>query len=584
MAGEKMDQPNVTQLAVLHRRLLALRRRRRVVRWIRGGSAAVVILLGMAAVLFALDWGFRMTGPQRALAMAVEAGLIFLALRRYAWPWLKRRESELDVALLVERRHRIDTDLAAALQFETPAAAEWGSAELERAVIEQVASGSRQLDVFEGFPRREALRRLLAGFVAVGIAAVVIGLLPEHTSIFFDRLLFQSRRYPTRTTIETVVVNGQEISVGDLAETPIACAFGQPVVWEVYWSGTRPEEGTIELAPSAERPGRTLVLEPSESAEDIFIGSVPKLVESTRFRVFLGDDATDSAEVTLIPLPTVNVRFVVEPPAYVGSALQRHSGRPRITVPEGSRVAVQIDASKPLRQAVLETQEIRYPLVRVGGAGAEGYVELWELDPQRAESPENGSPEKMPLLRVSQSLAYSIEATDTDGLSLERPIRGRILVKRDRPPRISTSIRTPPFARPSAKPTIYYRATDDHGLQALSVVAEVTHADGQTSGHDLEIFRLASRQTPRKIIENEPFSLELASMNLVKGDRLAVVLAATDYRGTEEGETVLSDPPLVFHVTDQQGILALMVEPDSKSANQLGEMFQLQLGVGDLDD
>ena len=39
---------------------------------------------------------------------------------RFARPLLKRRETDLDMALMVERQQGIDSDLVAAIQFENP--------------------------------------------------------------------------------------------------------------------------------------------------------------------------------------------------------------------------------------------------------------------------------------------------------------------------------------------------------------------------------------------------------------------------------------------------------------------------------
>jgi hypothetical protein len=59
-----------------------------------------------------------------------------------------------------------------------------------------------------------------------------------------------------------------------------------------------------------------------------------------------------------------------------------------------------------------------------------------------------------------------------------------------------------------------------------------------------------------------------------------VTLEVVDYRGDQPGTAVQSEP-VVFQVTDESGILAGLVEADEKSARQLDEIIQRQLGAGE---
>src|SRR5262245_10487730 len=129
----------MTRLAPLRDRLADLRRRRAAVRWGAGMAALGLAVLWTLAVAFLIDWALEMSKPQRAVMILSGVAVIVWAVRRFAGPWLRVTESELDMALLVERQQRIDSDLVAALQFESPEAPRWGSAQLETAVIDYVA-------------------------------------------------------------------------------------------------------------------------------------------------------------------------------------------------------------------------------------------------------------------------------------------------------------------------------------------------------------------------------------------------------------------------------------------------------------
>ena len=77
-----------------------------------------------------------------SLGIAIAVGI--WAYRKFAAPWLAKRESDIDMALLVERQNKIDSDLVAALQFESPEAKGWGSVRLEDAVIDRSCSAARR--------------------------------------------------------------------------------------------------------------------------------------------------------------------------------------------------------------------------------------------------------------------------------------------------------------------------------------------------------------------------------------------------------------------------------------------------------
>ena len=111
------------------------------------------------------------------------------------------------------------------------------------------------------------------------------------------------------------------------------------------------------------------------------------------------------------------------------------------------------------------------------------------------------------------------------------------------------------------------------------MLRQVVHADGQAGEQDeVEIYKHAPGQTLSRDRDGV-VSLDLSSLKLAKGDQLKVTVQAVDYRGPRPGQASLSEP-LVFHVTDLQGILQMVTESDRKSAEQLQIMIQRQLGIG----
>ncbi len=159
----------MSRLVPLRRQLTSLRRRRQSVRLGAAWLAIALAVLWTLSIVFLLDWQLSMSRLQRTFAIAIGVGAVIWAYRRFAKPLLNRRETDLDMALMVERQQGIDSDLVAAIQFENPEATRWGSPQLERAVIDYVAAFSRGLNVFEGIRTEHIYRRGLALGVTVSV-------------------------------------------------------------------------------------------------------------------------------------------------------------------------------------------------------------------------------------------------------------------------------------------------------------------------------------------------------------------------------------------------------------------------------
>jgi hypothetical protein len=169
-------------------------------------------------------------------------------------------ETEEDMALLVERRQQIDSDLIAAIQFESPQAGTWGSPQLEGAVIDYVAQVGRGINVFDGFSASDLWRRggLLAGTLFA--ALVLTAIYPGHVWAFAQRLLLGRTHYPTDTLIEQIVVNQREVlDRASHGSQPLdaRCAQGRPIRFLIECRGELPEKGTARLTATGGSRART---------------------------------------------------------------------------------------------------------------------------------------------------------------------------------------------------------------------------------------------------------------------------------------------------------------------------------------
>ena len=197
------------QLGNLRNRLSASCRRRWLLRVADGGAALGLTLLAALAVDFLCDWTFRFSYLQRQVVLAMFVLLTLAALRRFVWPELAPGETVIDLALAVERRQGIDSDLVAALQFESAGARGWGSPQLQAAVVDSVAGFGDRLSL-EGLSDQRHGRKAIPLAIAAGIVVSAAAIFPDHLAAFLDRFLLGSAHYPTRTTITRIAINDTE--------------------------------------------------------------------------------------------------------------------------------------------------------------------------------------------------------------------------------------------------------------------------------------------------------------------------------------------------------------------------------------
>jgi hypothetical protein len=511
------------------------------------------------------------------------------------------------VALLVEKHQHIDSDLVAALQFQDRKGANWGSPQLESAVIDYVEEFSPSLNVFVGFSARRFKRRL--GWLLATLALIIgVGtLFPEYITAFANRMLLGSGRYPTETQIERIVLNGNTIHVQGGEPADITLAYGTPLDFEVLCRGVLPEKGRISLTtedlqseveiellrgldtePVAARdsniPDANVGQSASTSSEPniettgqaLYHAQLPRLVNSVTYQVYLGDTWSVPLSIHVIPLPVVTVTLDPEPPRYAVSGDEEEEsireGTRQIAVVEGTSVAVQLQSNnKPLVQAELTVEDKTYPLTAQDDEGLR-----WNLS-----GPDS------PLHQIRQPVRYSIQVRDKDGLELEQAIEGTIRIRADRKPRIQPPDLVTALVLPKAKPTVDFHVSDDYGLSRLAVKVQVVRKvplsmedpeemQDQVDHVTRDMILVDPREQPKRNLSGR-YALNLESFQLSPGDELKVTLEAFDYRGDFEPQSNISEP-LVLKVTDVQGILLGMRNTDERSAQSLDNIIEISSG------
>lgn len=259
------DLSMTTKLAALHNQLSALKHTRSTVRLATAFAGLVIAVLWVLVGIFVLDVIFELPLIPRLIVMVIGAFTCYWAFHKFTQPMLGVHETELDIALMVERQQKIDSDLVAAIQFESPQAAAWGSRQLETAVIDYVAEFGSGLNVFEGFSREQITRRATVLGVTVFVLLAFVVIAPSYARVFLNRLLLGSLHYPSNTVIEQILVNNAVVlEKATHGSTPVITSGsqGQPMLFYVQCSGVLPAQGALRVRSAAGGAARQVDLLP----------------------------------------------------------------------------------------------------------------------------------------------------------------------------------------------------------------------------------------------------------------------------------------------------------------------------------
>ncbi|MCE5328379.1 MAG: hypothetical protein LLG01_18415 [Planctomycetaceae bacterium] len=555
----------MSSLKPLRSQLAALMRRRSGARAFMGWSALVLAGLWLLYAMFLVDILFVMTRVQRFIALAAIAGALAWVMARMVRPWLARKEDAIDVALKVERQRSIDSDLVAAMQFETPAAASWGSKHLEQAVIDRVAEQTQRWSLASDLPEGGLRRRLLAGLGTGVLLIATLAIFPQYSGIFLMRLMFSSAFYPTDTEIRDVRINNQSLGVIKEPGFTAHCPVGRAVNFRVNCAGVLPREGHIDIKPVGEGAAVTLGLTALDGDSGAYVAQLEQMTGEFDFKIYIGDARTQWARLIPVPPPVVQPIFKPTVPDYAKAAgvaeVTEGFSKRLIAVYDGASVDLQVRClNKPLKSVELVVGDKRYALKESGQDGR-----LWRL-------PATGTP----LSEVTGPIDYEIAALDSDDLPPVEGIKGQIRLEDDRAPTLEASVARlkEVVVLPNARPTVRYKLGDDYGISALTMKLTVRPAaGGEARVKDYSLLAEGKVVSLPQLPLDEAFSFDLAPLALVKGDAVEVVLEGRDYRGKRPGHTTAASP-IMLKVTDQAGALqALTKDPDAQSEQKIRQII-----------
>jgi len=479
---------------------------------LRGISRSVVWLAMLILLGFFIDWAllFKTRMPP---AVSVLLGLAGAgALAWVVWrDWLRhlRPYNATRVALDVEAKHpELMSALVSYTQLESMRQDNQASAELLGAMRDFAVSKSQQLK-FSDIIDFAQIRTLLAFASLVLLLVGGLGIRwPDHFGTLFKRMAGIDSSYPLRTRLV-------EIS-GDML-----LPFGQTADIKATAGGVIPDDAILSIRP-ADGGGAWSELPMEKLANGTSFRRVLDAPErDMRYFVTLGDDRSAEFVISVVRAPRItNAEVVLDFSGYLERPPET-TDQLNLEVPEGTRLRWRLTTDKPVAAlAVLHGGKRLDAEVGRGGTELTFSLTADERFPYTFEWTEGGSGRSFRFGDVE----YSV----------------RVLA--DTPPRIA--FEGPPssgLATVGKTVSIGWMAQDDHGLGDVSLVYEVTVADGSGENEGkVETGRVALASAEGRASARGTFVWPLAEkiLTLAPGQRINYHLEATDLCPGEPGERV----------------------------------------------
>jgi len=449
----RSESPSLDAAVITRLRAVARRARFCVVlegvAWTAGFAAAA------ALTQFLLDYGTRglRVSIRATMLMAITAGVLVFLWQRILSA-MRRPVGATDIAKLIERRFpQLSSLLISALRF---AAGEVGSAatnspDLMRAVVAETGPRVRDLDFSVVIGTRRARRSAftLVGMLAAG--AVLLGLSPDMTRLWFARnVLLQDVDYPKRTHL-MVVLEGNEL-IG---------ARGDDLTVEAYAEGVQPREVEISLETASGKRGREPMVTVGGEGRLTYRYTFKNAPEDFTFQLRGGDDVTKWFHARLLERPRVTrTEMRIVPPAYTRlPPLMLADGERSAQVLPGSEVTIWMETNKPVVSAVLMSGSD----VVDGEARTDGnrrFAVLWPKETQ----------------------TYHFRLIDEANLENRQPVRFALRVVPDDPPSGRMQlIGAGNMVTPEALLPIQIEFTDQYGLAKVDLLYRISR-EGESEG------------------------------------------------------------------------------------------------------
>jgi hypothetical protein len=334
---------------------LAWKRERRFYRM--HGVCHLLLWAGaLILVDFLVDWLFLLPGYGRVILLAINLATLGAVFYRSWWRHL-RPYDPVRIALQVERRHPdLKSLLVSYIQFGPPGRAmEYMSPQLIAASRRLAIAATEPIDFREIINWRDITRVSLFSAAVVLFCGALSLNWPEFFGTLFYRLInpAASVAYPTRTQI--VEVTG-----------PVTVPQGAGVAIQARCTGLVPATGKLMMRPQG---GDWEPIGMPQTDQRKFEYRFEQVLRGFTYRVRLGDAASDSYEVRVIPAPhVVKTRVRLHFPPYTRLP-DKEVDSLHLEVPEGTDVTASLECDRPLAAAATVAEDGAATAMQVDGDG-----------------------------------------------------------------------------------------------------------------------------------------------------------------------------------------------------------------------
>ena len=529
----------------------ALRRRIRRYVWLEGFWAAAVWLGFAFWTSMAIDWIFEPPlGVRMLLLIVAGAGLLGVLIyyigRRALVPL-----SDGNMATVLERRFPAlgDTLLTSVLLVpQPPDETGYHPDMLGRTCreAERRIAGVRLREVFDPMPLWRK------GVIAMGLASIV-GLLavaaPEALAIWTQRnLLLSERSWPRKVVFEAVgftdgvvkVASGADFDLRVRAYRGDADLVVIPKAVEVRYrivGGSRDRRmmnllGVGSASPAAGSDGRDLLQEYGFTFRGV--------LSAIRFDVVGGDARLHDLRIQVVPNPTLSrIELEYNYPAYMDRPRQTVPVAGAMPVPLGTRLVVRGRANKELESVRIELPGTEKRLDRT----------RWLKGADLADDREGFADALAPIDRDT-TLLFTL--FDVDGIKSREPIPLSLVAVPDDPPQMAVRLAGIGTAiTPQARLPVVGRITDDYGIAKTWFEYAV---EKQKPG-EVPVATLVKHPTDLPLAG---VALEAASLKVVRGQKLSIVLKAADLCDLGHGPNVGGSETWLLDVVSPDELRAML--------------------------
>ncbi len=543
---------NSNDYRVVSELLTGLRRRIRQFVLIEAVLMALVVLGAVFWGGLLVDWMFE---PSPQVRIVVHVLVVIVLLFVLVWWGLRRwmvALSDQSLALVVERKHaELADSLSAAVDLRAQAAA--GAAlhpELARRTLKVAAEAASRIDP-DSLTNQLRLNRFALSAAGLGLSVVLLAIaVPSVWATYADRIALSPAAWPRKVNL---TVQGFEPDGAGGWVRKVARNSNVPVVVLAELEGGKqaPDRVTIRYRWQEGRRGRDDLVRigdavPGHDSSQRYEYLFERISGDVEFAIRGGDDRIERLRLIVVERPKVTeLKFVCRYPGYLERSSREISVGPRVELPEGTQVAVNGRANKPLKsirwRQVVQTDDA--PL-RTDTTTTD-FNSTFNLD--------------------VNDLEVELELLDIDGIVSAEPFRVAVAARRDQKPQVTaTRSGIGSAVTANARLPMEVEIEDDHAIGSAWCEMNLDNESLQTIDVELptsfgrEVLAVASIDL-RELAAAHP---DDPQYRFAAGQRITITAAADDRYDLDDNSRTASARALSFEIVTEDELMSRLASAE----------------------